>query len=141
MSISVKTQRKRFKAASVLLKNGEGFTEEDKSFFMRCFEKIGDGADANEVLGLTYKRGSSLTNENARIKLKLMFSWISGAIDSDKNLGHMTDALTVENALTQAANIFCYNFEALRRAWYNKNYQHLKGNSLGPLDMDSPTEL
>ena len=46
MSISVKTQRKRFKAASVLLKNGEGFTEEDKSFFMRCFEKIGDGADA-----------------------------------------------------------------------------------------------
>jgi hypothetical protein len=142
MSISVKTQRKRFKALSTILKDGGDLTEEQKSYFAQCFEKIGDGADANVALGLKYTRGSSLTDENARIKLKLIFSWISGATEiNERCLNSPESALTVADALNKAAEIFDYNYDALRRAWYNKKYAHLKGNSLNPLDIDSPTDL
>jgi hypothetical protein len=90
---------------------------------------------------LSYTQGRRQQDEIRRENLRLIFSWIMVAMD--KELGH---GYNTTKALQEAAKLsnkrggtfkpLTYN--SLRRAWYDKKYQHFKINSLNALQEDSP---
>ena len=142
--MNVKTQRKRFLALSKNLKSGRDLTKAEKDYLADCFKNIGLGLDANQALGLKYSKGQSITDEDRRINLKFIFSYVSALIEKEpEGFG-----LSVADALGKASSYSkipgcpfkAIEYESLRRAWYNKKYAHLKGNSLHPLDIDSPLD-
>ena len=142
--MSIKTQRKRFLAISRTLESGKYLTKAQRVYLGDCFRNIGLGVDANQALGLKYPKGQSSSDEDRRINLKFIFSWVSAAIEKEPDgLGHtVTEALKNASELGGKPTVPWkpIKYESLRRAWYSKKYDHLKGNSLNPLDINSPLD-
>ena len=136
-----RTQQKRFLALSDQLESGGELTQEQLNYLARCFYAIGNGEDSNSVFGLSYNQGRSEADEKRRENLRLMFSWISAAIDQE--FGH---GWTLRKAIDEAAALSvtkgspfrAKTRDAIERAWYNKKYQYLKVPILRATDLDSP---
>ena len=79
---SPQTQRKRLLALADQLRAGKGLTPEQTGYLAVCFEALGRGEDGNSVFGLSYGQGGE-SDENRRTNLRLIFSWIAGAIDPE----------------------------------------------------------
>jgi len=139
----VKNQRKQFQALSKQLANSGLLTKEQVSYFARVFKRIGDGEDANEVLGLKYSAGRSEVDELSRQDLALKFQLVMTYIEKDNG-----NELTVTQALEEVSKISQSNnslrpveYSSLKRRWYDKKYKHLKKLEVSPLDVDSPYTL
>lgn len=140
--MSVRTQRKRFLALAEQLNSGKPLTKEQITYLAIKFEELGrEEADANQVLGLSYTQGRGQQDEVRRENLRFIFSWVMGAMDKESGLGYNTtkalqEAAKLSNKRGGSFKPLTYN--SLRRAWYDKKYQHFKINSLNALQEDSP---
>ena len=138
----VRTQRKQFQALAKQLNSGKPLTKKQITYLTIKFEELGeDGADANKILGLSYTQGRGEQDEVRRENLRFIFSWVMGAMDKESGLGYNTtkalqEAAKLSNKRGGPFKPLTYN--SLRRAWYDKKYQHFKINLLNALYEDSP---
>jgi hypothetical protein len=136
-----RTQKKRFLALADQLKSGKELTPSQRDYLVSRFSAIGHGEDGNSVFGLSYTQGRSESDEKRRENLRLIFSWISAAIDQE--FGH---GWTLKKAIDEAAALSATigstfrakTRDAIERAWYSKKYQYLKEPILRATDLDSP---
>jgi len=140
--MGVRTQRKRFLSLAEQLNSGKTLTKKQIAYLTIKFEELGeDGADANKILGLSYTQGRGEQDEVRRENLRFIFSWVMGAMDKESGLGYNTtkalqEAAKLSNKRGGPFKPLAYN--SLRRAWYDKKYQHFKINLLNALYEDSP---
>ena len=140
---SPQTQRKRLLALADQLRAGKGLTPEQTDYLAVCFEALGRGEDGNSVFGLSYGQGRSEADENRRKNLRLIFSWIAGAIDPQGG-----GKWTLRKALDEATKLSqmpsgpfkAISRSALERAWYNPKYQDLKAVTFSSTDPHSPID-
>ena len=140
---SPQKQRKRFLALADQLRAGKALTPEQAEYLAVRFEAMGRGEDGNSVFGLSYGQGRSESDENRRTNLRLMFSWIAGAIDPEGG-----GSWTLKKALDEAAKLSQkqgtpfkpISRTALERAWYTPKYQYLKAVTFSSTDLHSPIE-
>ena len=140
---SPQTQRKRLLALADQLRAGKGLTPEQTDYLAVCFEALGRGEDGNSVFGLSYGQGRSESDENRRTNLRLIFSWIAGAIDPEGG-----DSWTLKKAFDDAAKLSqepgtpfkAISRGALERAWYTPKYQYLKAVTFSSTDLHSPID-
>ena len=138
---SPQTQRNRLLALADQLRSGNNLTPQQCEHLAACFEAMGRGEDGNSVFGLSYGQGRSESDENRRKNLRLIFSWIAGAIDP-----HGEDSWTLKRALDEAAKLSPkkpfkpISRSALERAWYTPKYQYLKAVTFSSTDLHSPIE-
>ena len=139
----VKNQRKQFQALSKQLVNGGPLSKEQVSYFARVFKRIGDGEDANLVLGLKYSAGRSEVDELSRQDLALKFHLVMTYIEKDNgNELTVTEALQKVSELSKMSNsLKQVEYSSLKRRWYDKKWSHLKLLVYSPLDVDSPYPL
>ena len=139
--ISPRTQSKRLLALADQLEVGNDLTPEQRAYLVACFRAMGRGEDGNSVFGLSYTKGRSESDEKRRENLRLMFSWIAGAIDPAGG-----SPWTLKEALDRAAEISNtkgspfrpMTRRALERAWYNPKYRYLRALVFSNTDLHSP---
>ena len=140
---SPQTQRNRLLALADQLRSGNDLTPQQREYLVACFEAMGRGEDGNSVFGLSYGQGRSESDENRRKNLRLVFSWIAGAIDP-----HGEGSWTLTKALDEAAKLSLkkgtpfkpISRSALERAWYSPKYQYLKDVTFSSTDLHSPID-
>ena len=106
---SPQTQRKRLLALADQLRAGKGLTPEQTGYLAVCFEALGRGEDGNSVFGLSYGQGRSESDENRRTNLRLIFSWIAGAIDAEGG-----DSWKLNKAFGECAHLSDMTQQSLR---------------------------
>ena len=139
--MTVRVQRKRFRALADQLRSGKGLSQEQNEYLCKRFDALGRGEDANSAFGLAYTQGRSEVDEKRRENLRFIFSWIVAKMDPVYG-----DGYSANKALQAAAceankkgSLFrAMTYSALRNAWYNKKYQYLRDPILRPLDINSP---
>ena len=127
---------KRIKAFAEQLKNNQPITEEQYQYLSNVFERIGNGEDANKVLGLNYEVGQSEAKAEARQRISLALHWIANAIlpKEEEGLGY-----TLPKAFEEAGNNFPdLPYDMLRKYWYQKDKKHMQNPNRGTFDPDSP---
>ena len=147
----VRNQRKRMSIVAKQLRSGTNLDQKQRAWIAKRFEDIGEGADANDVFGLTYDAGQSEVDEKRRENLRLIFSWILAAITLDTTIPvnqrkNCKPVLKIGEALKEASELSKergglfkpIELSTLRAAWYNKKYDYLKSLVIRPLDPDSP---
>ena len=130
--------RKIWAAFMNQLKEQKPLTCEQFSHLALVFEEILNGVDANEALGLKYKRGNKEADGVARNKISLVLHWVAGAI-SPKAEGGL--GFTIDKACEEAANEFDslgYSPEVIRKYWYQKDKAHMQSALRNTFDPDSP---
>ena len=140
---SPQTQRKRLLALADQLRSGKCLTSEQTEYLAARFEAMGRGEDGNSAFGLSYGQGRSESDENRRKNLRLIFSWIAGAIDPKGG-----DSWTLRKALDEAAKLSemqgtpfkPITRSALERAWYAPKYKYLKAIIFSSTDLHSPID-
>ena len=144
--MTVNNNRKRLKFLGDLLLAEKELTKEERKHLGRILANIGKGASADEEFGLNYKQGKSKADEDRRENLGMIFMWVSCAIQAD-NPEHLTPARKVTAALKQAAalsNSAKYpifkpiSHSALRKAWYDPKFAHLKRTHASTVSPDFP---
>lgn len=72
-------QRKRYLAAADQIRDGKPLTEDQLAYLADVFQKIGHGADANEVMGLTYGPGQRAKDEKSLQQRFFVLHWMRWA--------------------------------------------------------------
>ena len=127
---------KRIKAFTEQLKNKQPLTAEQYQYLANVFERIGNGEDANKVLGVKYDVGQNETKAEARQSISFALHWIANAIlpTADEGLGY-----TLDQAFAEAENHFPdLSYDMLRKYWYQPDKKHMQNPSRGTFDPDSP---
>lgn len=104
----------------------------------KVFEDIlVNNIDADEALGLAYKRGHSKNDALARQKLSRVLHWIANATDSDPI--HDVPPLSLIKAFTEASKLFPgFTPVRLKKEWYDPKNAHMRNLLRGHFDPDSP---
>ena len=127
---------KRIKALAEHLKNKEALTAEQYNYLANVFEQIGNGEDANKVLGLKYEVGQNETKAEARQRISFALHWIANAIlpEEEEGLGY-----TLDKAFEEAEKHFPdFSYDMLRKYWYQLDKKHMQNLNRGTFDPDSP---
>ena len=127
---------KRIKAFAKHLKNKKELTAKQYQYLADVFERIGNGEDPSDVLGIKFKRGSSAKDAQARQKISLALHWVANAIlsEAEGGLGY-----TLERAFEEVENHFPdFSYELLKKYWYQPDKSHMKNQERTPFDPDSP---
>ena len=130
--------RKIWTAFMNQLKEQKPLTCEQFSHLALVFEEILKGVDANEALGLKYKRGNKEADAIARNKISFVLHWVACARQPKQEDGL---GLTIEKACEAAANEFSqlgYSPELIRKYWYQEDKAHMQSILRGTFDPDSP---
>ena len=144
--MAVNTNRKQLGFLGARLKAKKYLRKAEREYLARILANIGKGASADEEFGLNYKQGKSKADEDRRENLGMIFNWVSCAIEAD-NPEHLTPARKVNNALKQAAAISNsakypifkpISHSALRKAWYDPKFAHLKRTHVSTVSPDFP---
>ena len=126
--------RKRFRVFALKMSSQGELTKEEYEFLYQVFNRIADGEDANEVLGVKFGRGKSLNDANIRQAISFIIHWIECAIQPlDGELpGH---GFTVSEACNAAAPILKemlglestdkYDAEYIRQCYYKPEFSHM----------------
>jgi len=104
----------------------------------KIFKEILDGKDANEALGLKYKRGNTEGKAIARQKISLVLFWVACACESESDGGL---GLTLNEAFIKASEVFekfGYSPEMIEKYWYQEDKSHMRNALRGYFDQDSP---
>lgn len=144
--MTVNTNRKQLGFLGARLKAKKYLRKAEREYLGRILANIGKGASADEEFGLNYKQGKSKADEDRRANLGMIFMWLSCAIEADMTK-HLTPAIKVTPALKQAAalsNSAKYplfkpiSHSALRKAWYDPKFAHLKRTHASTVSPDFP---
>ena len=144
--MTVNTNRKQLGILGARLKAKKYLRKAEREYLGRILANIGKGASADEEFGLNYKQGKSKADEDRRKNLGMIFMWVSCAIEAD-NPEHLMPARKVTAALKQAAalsNSAKYpifkpiSHSALRKAWYDPKFAHLKRTHASTVSPDFP---
>lgn len=125
--------RKRFAALADKMANRVLLTDEEYGYLENVLRRIAAGEDANNVLGVSYRRGKSENDAIGRQKLSAVLHWVACAIDTDTGLGY-----TLEEALKFAHETFRYPHELdyLRKKWHE--HKAMQSTDRYWSDPDSP---
>lgn len=111
-------------------------TNEQFEYFARVFSEIIAGSDANDALGLTYRRGQSEKKALARLKISAILHWVACAIDTDRG-----NSLTLDQAFTEAEKHFNVSYEVIKKYWYQDDKQHMRSVERTGSDQDFPYDI
>ena len=139
--------RKRLKVFAQKLEMHSPLSDEEQGYLANVFDRISDGEDANEVLGVKFGKGNSLSDAKKRQALSFIIHWIESAIqpvDAEiPGLGY-----DVSQACNEAAPILRkmlgvedsdkYDAEYIRQCYYKPAYAHMRSELRRALDQDSP---
>jgi hypothetical protein len=139
--------RKRMKIFSQKLSARSLLSDEEQEYLANVFYRIAEGEDANEVLGVKFGKGNSLSDAKKRQALSFIIHWIECAIqpiDAEiPGLGY-----DISQACNEAAPILRkmlgvedsdkYDAEYIRQCYYKPTYAHMRSELRGALDQDSP---
>ena len=131
--------KKNWGAFVAQLKNKKPLTDEQFEYLTIVFERILNGDDANEVLGLKYKRGYSESDAKARQKISLALHWVANAIlpETEEGLG-----LTLDKAFEEAEKHFPdFSYVMLKKYWYSPDKKHMQNPNRNTFDPDSPFDF
>ena len=151
-------QRRRLGQLAIEIKADGSLRQETKDYVVKVFQRVSDGEDPNDVLGLSKAVGEKALNEKHRLKLAVMFHWIMAAIEPEDNFGYglkVTQAIDAASTLSQGLpwkdakrNLELHpaigrvfprmTKESLTKAWYNKRNADLKQLELHPQNFDFP---
>ena len=103
----------------------EELSESQFDYLYAVLSRIGNGEDANEVLGVRPTRGRSDKDAISRRKLSFILHWIAAAIDGPDGYTveqacekAMTEVVPVANRAWGNPNNFEYDAAYLRKKWY-----------------------
>jgi hypothetical protein len=153
-----KRRRRRLGQLAREIKAEANLREETRNFLAEVLQRVADGEDPNDVLGLSRAIGEKELNERHRLNLAVMFHWIMAAIEPEDNFGfglNVSQAIDAAATLSQGlawksakGNLELHpalgrgfprmTSEGLRKAWYNKRNAGLKQLELRPQDFDFP---
>jgi hypothetical protein len=90
----------------------------DREFLIGALWGIGNGDDANEILGVKAKRGERRTAEHVakRDRIRFVLSWVAGVIRPTEEDGK---GLALDEALAAAAENFGLNEDTVRTWWHS----------------------
>lgn len=139
--------RKRLIAFAEKMSNQTPPSEAEYAFLKNAFYRIGNGEDANYVLGVKFGRGQSLSDAKQRQALSFIIMWIESAIQpvdgENPGLGY-----SVSEACEKAAPVLRkmlgvedtdkYDAEYIRQCYYKKEFEHMRSETRGVFDRDSP---
>lgn len=139
--------QKRIKVFATKLSTGTPLSDEERTYLANVFGRIADGEDANEVLGVKFGRGKSLSDARKRQAISFIIHWIECAIQPVNSaipgLGY-----DVSEACNEAAPILRkmlgvedsdkYDAEYIRQCYYRPEFAHMRSELRGTLDQDSP---
>ena len=153
-----KRQRRRLGQLAREIKADANLRGETRDFLAEFLQRVADGEDPNDVLGLSRAIGEKALNERHRLNLAVMFHWIMAAIEPEDNFGfglNVSQAIDADATLSQGlawksakGNLELHpamgkgfprmTSESLRKAWYNKRNADLKQLELHPRSFDFP---
>jgi hypothetical protein len=101
---------------------------DERQFLIQALRRIGDGEDANEVLGVKAKRGERKSKESRRKAEQVIFDlpFISSLMSPPPDGW----GLTFDEALERAAKTSSLSEDTLRTYWFNN--PHLRGPRFAP---------
>ena len=118
--------RKKLEVIAQKLEKSEELPTDVRLALAEIFRSIGEGADANEALGLQRKPGEKESDELAKYTLSFLFHWISAAILPEEKDGL---SLTIAEAIRRASaisksqrNLKTFSEKTLKSHWNNKKY-------------------
>ena len=150
-------QRRRLGQLADRIELNETLRVVDREYVVGTLRQLSEEADANEVFGLTNGKGEKTIDQIKRKNLAALFHWMMGAMEK---LPHgyglnATEAIFAASALSNNETYRCakknlvlepgtpnlfkpVSPENLRKAWYKKDYQHLKKIEIDVGDRDFP---
>ena len=150
-------QRRRLGQLADRIELNEILRVEDRDYVVGTLRQLFEGADANEVFGLKKGKGEKTADQIKRKNLSALFHWMMGATEKAPH-GHglnATEAIEAASALSNSETYRCakknlvlepgtpnlfkpISPENLRKAWYKKDYKHLKKIEIDEGDRDFP---
>lgn len=128
--------KRRFRQFVKQMQHKQPLTNEPIEYFAKVFSEIIDGRDANDALGLTYKRGQSEKDALARLKISAILHWVACAIDTN-----MGNSLTLDQAFTEAEKHFNVSYEMIKKYWYQPDKEHMRNVIRTESDQDFPYDI
>ena len=150
-------QRRRLGQLADRIELNEILRVVDREYVVGTLRQLSEEADANEVFGLKKGKGKKTVDDEKRKNLAALFHWMMGAMEKAP-LGYglnATEAIDAAAALSNKETYRCakknlvlepgtqnlfkpVSPENLRKAWYKKDYQHLKKIEIDVGDRDFP---
>ena len=139
--------KKRLKVFAQKLSTHTPLSNEEHEYLSNIFSRIADGEDANEVLGVKFGRGKSLSDARKRQALSFIIHWIECAIepvDSDMpGLGYSVSEACIQaepilRKMLEVEGTDKYDAEYIRQCYYKPEFVHMRSVYRGVLEQDSP---
>jgi hypothetical protein len=106
----------RLRKIAVDLRDGAALSSDDRNFLIGALWGIGNGDDANVILGVKAKRGQRKTADETskRDRMRIVIGWIAAAVQPAESGGR---GLSVDDAIASAAEAFRLPEDTLRTYW------------------------
>ncbi len=150
-------QRRRLGQLADRIELNEILRVVDREYVVGTLLQLSKEADANEVFGLKKGKGKKTVDDEKRKNLAALFHWMMGAMEkAPHGYGlNATEAIDAASALSNKETYRCakknlvlvpgtpnlfkpVSPENLRKARYEKDYQHLKKIEIDLGDRDFP---
>jgi len=136
--VNTADQRRRFKGTAKQIRSGKPLRQDQLEYLAAAFDKIGDGADANNVFGLNKIRGEKNSTVQARKGISLALSFVAAYRRPVEDYGY---GLSLDEAFIKASEVFPqYSPETLERYWKQKDKRHMRSINRQSGDQDNPFE-
>ena len=120
------------------LASGMQLMTEQRTFLVKCFQRMAAGEDANEVFDLKFGRGQRSADEAGRQTVSLLLHLVAS---------YVQEGVAVEPACEKVSEIAqrlpgdgsAYDADYLRKCWYK--YPHMQSPGRTLYDPDFPYEV
>jgi hypothetical protein len=142
--------QRRLLSLAAQLESDAALSEDQRRLLASALHRIGAGEDANEVLGVSLKRGQKLSDAIAKQRMSLILHWVAGAVQPDPESGGKSMSieaaceLAVETIVPVAKAAFPgadnrrYDVDYIMRCWSEPAYAHMRSPYRGWFDSDYP---
>ena len=138
-------QRNLMLELSIQLRASKPLTSEQEAYLADAFEKIGNGASADEVFHLKRKQGQSIKDDEIRQGMSFITQVIACSIQP---IGHpffgrglsLSEAFEGASLLAKKhfSNGNAYDVEYIKKWWYDPRNEHMRSPFRNHLQPDSP---
>jgi len=130
--------RRRFKNTARQIRSGNPLRQDQLAYLADAFDRIGDGADANDVFGLKKIRGEKNSTIEARKDISLVLSLVAAYRSPEEDGGY---GLSLDQSFIKASQAFPeYSPETLERYWRQQDKKHMRNIDRKSEDQDNPFE-
>ena len=139
--------RKRLQAFADKMSMRKKLTIQEYDFLANLFERVANGEDANEVMGVKFGRGNSLSDAKKRQAISCIIHWIECAIQPTDTeipgLGYSvsqacSEAVPMLRKMLGVDSSEKYDSEYIRQCYYKPEFAHMRSINRGAFDLDSP---